>query len=70
MLYEVITQQPGGSVFVIGEAGLINALYNAGLTMNDVNPDYVVVGESKTYNMDMLEHAVNLVLQGAKLIVV
>lgn len=61
-------QQPGGSAFVIGEAGLINALYNAGLTMNDINPDYVVVGESKTYNMDMLEHAVNLVIQGAKLV--
>ncbi len=61
-------QQPGGSVFVIGEAGLINALYNAGFTMNDVNPDYVVVGESKTYNMDMLEHAVNLIMRGAKLI--
>jgi len=61
-------QQPGGSAFVIGEAGLINALYDAGLTMNDVNPDYVVVGESKTYNMDMLEHAVNLVVQGAKLV--
>ena len=61
-------QQPGGSVFVIGEAGLINALYDAGMTMNDVNPDYVVVGESKTYNMDMLEHAINLVIGGAKLI--
>ncbi|MBI9108606.1 MAG: 4-hydroxy-3-methylbut-2-enyl diphosphate reductase [Spirochaetales bacterium] len=61
-------QQPGGSAFVIGEAGLINALYDAGLTMNDVNPDYVVVGESKTYNMEMLEHAVNLVVQGAKLV--
>jgi NagD protein len=61
-------QQPGGSAFVIGEAGLINALYDAGLTMNDINPDYVVVGESKTYNMDMLEHAVNLVVQGAKLV--
>ena len=61
-------QRPNGSVFVIGEAGLINALYDAGFTMNDVNPDYVVVGESKTYNMDMLEHAVNLVVRGAKLI--
>ena len=62
------SQHPGGSVFVIGEAGLINALYDAGFTMNDINPDYVIVGESKTYNMDMLEHAVNLVIKGAKLI--
>ena len=38
-------QAPGCSAFVIGEAGLLNALYDAGLTMNDVNPDYVVVGE-------------------------
>ena len=38
-------QAPGCSVFAIGEAGLLNALYDAGITMNDVNPDYVVVGE-------------------------
>ena len=44
------SQKPGGSVFVIGEAGLINALYDAGLSMNDVNPDYVVVGETRNYN--------------------
>ncbi|MDC7125549.1 MAG: HAD-IIA family hydrolase [Spirochaetales bacterium] len=61
-------QNPGCTAFVIGEAGLINALYNEGISMNDVNPDYVVVGESKTYNMDMLEHAVNLVIGGAKLV--
>ena len=53
---------------MIGEAGLINALYDAGLTMNDMNPDYVIVGESRSYNLETLEHAVNLVLQGAKLI--
>jgi NagD protein len=62
------SQQPGGSVFVIGESGLINALYDAGLTMNDVNPDYVVVGESKAYTYDKITHAIRLVLKGAKLI--
>ena len=41
-------QAPGCSVFAIGEAGLLNALYDAGITMNDVNPDYVVVGEGRT----------------------
>ena len=61
-------QSPGCSVFAIGEAGLLNALYNAGLTMNDVNPDYVVVGEGRTYSLDTLTKATNLVLQGAKLI--
>ncbi len=62
------SQCPGGSVYVIGEAGLTNALYDAGLSNNDINPDYVVVGETRTYNYEKLEHAVRLVLNGSKLI--
>ena len=61
-------QSPGCSAYVIGEAGLFNALYDAGITMNDVNPDYVVVGEGKSYSLDTLTKATNLVLGGAKLI--
>ncbi len=61
-------QAPGCSVFAIGEVGLLNALYDAGITMNDVNPDYVVVGEGRAYSLDALTKAVNLVLGGAKLI--
>lgn len=61
-------QAPGCSVYPIGEAGLLNALYDAGITMNDVNPDYVVVGEGRTYSLDTLTKATNLVLKGAKLI--
>ena len=61
-------QAPGCSVYAIGEAGLFNALYDAGITMNDVNPDYVVVGEGKAYSLDTLTKATNLVLKGAKLI--
>ena len=61
-------QSPGCSVYVIGEAGLLNALYDAGITMNDVNPDYVIMGEGKSYSLDTLTKAVNLVLNGAKLI--
>ena len=61
-------QAPGCSVYAIGEAGLLNALYDAGITMNDVNPDYVVIGESKSYSLDTLTKATNLVLKGAKLI--
>ena len=61
-------QAPGCSAFVIGEAGLFNALYDAGITMNDVNPDYVVVGEGRAYSLDTLTKATNLVLKGAKLI--
>lgn len=61
-------QSPGCSAYVIGEAGLLNALYDAGITMNDVNPDYVVIGEGKAYSLDTLTRACNLVLKGAKLI--
>ena len=61
-------QAPGCSVYAIGEAGLLNALYNAGITMNDVNPDYVVMGEGKSYSLDTLTKATNLVRGGAKLI--
>ncbi len=61
-------QHPGGSAFVIGEAGLINAVYDAGLTMNSVNPDYVIIGESTSYTYESLVKAVNLVRNGARLI--
>lgn len=61
-------QAPGCSVYAIGEAGLLNALYDAGMTMNDVNPDYVVIGEGKSYSLDTLTKATNLVMRGAKLI--
>ena len=55
------TQSPGCSAYVIGEPGLINALYSAGITMNDMNPDYVVVGESYNYNYDTILKAVRFV---------
>ena len=61
-------QAPGCSVFAIGDAGLLNALYDAGITMNDVNPDYVVVGEGRTYTFETITQAINLVNKGAKLI--
>ncbi len=61
-------QAPGCSAYVIGEGGLFNALYDVGITMNDVNPDYVVVGEAKAYSLDTITKATNLVLKGAKLI--
>lgn len=62
------SQCPGGSAFVIGEPGLTGALYDAGISMNDYNPDYVVVGESRSYSFEKIEHAIRLVLGGAKLI--
>lgn len=61
-------QKPGCTAYVIGEAALTKALYDQGIYMNDVNPDYVVVGETRTYSFEKLEKAINLVLKGAKLI--
>jgi NagD protein len=61
-------QKPNGSAYIIGETGLIHALYSVGYTVNNVNPDYVVVGETHSYNFEKVELAVNLVIRGAKLI--
>lgn len=61
-------QCPGGSVYVIGEPGLVGALYDAGFTMNEMNPDYVVLGETHAYSYEKIERAVQLVRAGAKLI--
>ncbi len=61
-------QSPGCSVYAIGAPGLLNALYDVGITMNDVNPDYVVVGEGRSYNYESILQAVKLVFAGAKLI--
>ncbi len=62
-------QRPNCSVFAIGEAGLYNALYERGISMNDNTPDYVVVGETRTYSYERLEKAVHLINnKGARLI--
>ncbi len=64
----VAWQSPGCSAYVIGEAGLINAIYDSGLSMNDVSPEYVIVGETRSYSYEKIEKAVQLVHKGAKLI--
>jgi NagD protein len=61
-------QRPNGSAYVIGEHGLIKALYDTGYSMNDVDPDYVIVGETRAYSFEKIERAVNLIRSGAKLI--
>ena len=61
-------QNPGCSAYVIGEHGLFNALYDVGITINHVNPDYVVVGEGSNYTYETICQAVRFVLGGAKLI--
>ena len=62
------SQKPDCTAYVIGEAALTKALYDQGIYMNDVNPDYVVVGETRTYNFEKIEKAIELVNKGAKLI--
>ena len=62
------SQNPGCTAYVIGEAALTKAMYDKGIYMNDVNPEYVVVGETRTYNFEKIEKAIELVRKGAKLI--
>jgi NagD protein len=62
------SQKPKGSAYIIGEAGLINALYDVGYSMNNIDPDYVVMGEARSYGYEKIEKAVNLVVNGAKLV--
>ena len=62
------SQAPGCSAYVVGEHGILNALYDKGIPYNDVNPDYVVVGESSAYNLEQMTKAIRLVNNGAKLI--
>lgn len=61
-------QKPGGTAFVIGEGGLLMALHRNGYSVVDHSPDYVVVGEGRTVTLEMLETAVQLILDGAKLV--
>jgi NagD protein len=61
-------QRPGGSAFVIGESGLTTALHSAGYTINERDPDYVVLGETRTYSFERIAHAIRLITRGARFI--
>ena len=61
-------QRPGGSAFVIGEAGLTTALHAAGYTLTERDPDYVVLGETRTYSFERITQAIRLVAEGARFI--
>jgi len=61
-------QKPEGTAFVIGEGGLLTALHQNGYAVVDHGPDYVVVGEGRTFNLELVEAAVRMILGGAKLI--
>ncbi len=64
----VAQQKPGGSAYVIGEGGLLNALHQNGYSIVEDNPDFVIVGEGRTMTFEMIEKAVRLVAKGARLI--
>jgi NagD protein len=61
-------QRPGGSAFVIGEAGLTTALHQSGYTLTERDPDYVVLGETRTYSFERITQAIRLIENGARFI--
>jgi NagD protein len=61
-------QKPGGTAFVIGEGGLLTALHSNGYAIVEKDPDYVVIGEGRTLNFEMVEAALGMILAGARLI--
>lgn len=62
------SQKPNGTAFVIGESGLTGAIHEAGYVITDLNPDYVVLGETNSYNMPLITKAVRLVAAGSHFI--
>lgn len=61
-------QRPGGTAYVIGEAGLTTALHDVGYILTDAEPDYVVLGETRTYSFESLTKAIRLINDGARFI--
>ncbi|WP_417217583.1 HAD-IIA family hydrolase [Arthrobacter sp.] len=61
-------QAPGGKAFVIGEAGLTTALHDAGFILTDRDPDFVVLGETRTYSFEAITQAIRLISNGARFI--
>jgi len=61
-------QKPDGKAFVIGESGLTEAVHDVGYILTDINPDYVVLGETFMYNFEQITKAVRLIMQGSRFI--
>jgi NagD protein len=61
-------QSAGGSAYVIGEAGLTSALHEAGFVLTETDPDYVVLGETRTYSFEAITRAIRLLERGARFI--
>ena len=62
------SQNPNGTAFVLGEAGMTTALHEIGYVMTETNPDYVVLGETRNFNFDSLTRAIRLINNGARFI--
>ena len=65
---DFLRRQEGKKAYVVGEGALIHELYKAGFTITDVNPDFVIVGETRSYNWDMMHKAAYFVANGARFI--
>ncbi|WP_327323785.1 HAD-IIA family hydrolase [Streptomyces sp. NBC_01210] len=61
-------QHPGGTAYVIGEAGLTTALHDIGYVLTDIDPDFVILGETRTYSFEAMTKAVRLINSGARFI--
>jgi NagD protein len=61
-------QKPRGKAFVIGESGLTSAIHTIGYIITDMEPDYVVLGETFAYNLEMITRAIRLITEGARFI--
>ena len=61
-------QRPEGSAYVIGEAGLTTALHEIGYVLTSASPDYVVLGETRTYSFEAVTTAIRLIQGGARFV--
>ncbi|RKT79354.1 HAD-IIA family hydrolase [Terracoccus luteus] len=64
----LLDQRPDGTAYVVGEAGLTTALHDVGYVMTDRDPDYVVLGETRTYSFEAITKAIRLIEGGARFI--
>ncbi|SDO38762.1 NagD protein [Nakamurella panacisegetis] len=62
------SQRPGGTAYVIGEVGLTTAMHEAGYVLTDRDPDYVVLGETRTYSFEAITTAIRLIDKGARFV--
>jgi NagD protein len=66
--YFLDSQRPNGTAYVIGDSGLTEAVHAVGYVITDINPDYVILGETTTYNYEMLTKAIRLINAGSRFV--